>query len=212
MTFEDRKDAGKRLGEALKDYRGREVLVLGLPRGGVEVAYEVAKALDADFSILVVRKLPFPGNPETGFGAIAEDGSAVMLDYARQLPAETVSWTVEEQRREVRRRIDALRGGEPLPTLKGRTVILVDDGIATGSTMMAAIKMCRKEGVKKLIVAAPIAGPDTAKEMEGLADEVVVLEKPPLFRAVAQGYRNWYDVPDKEVIEIMEKAQKRDEK
>jgi putative phosphoribosyl transferase len=163
-----------------------------------------AMALDADFSLVIVRKLPFPDNPEAGFGAIAEDGSAVIAEQAAySLPRDTVERIVQFQQEEIERRVQVLRGGKPLPDLKGRTVILVDDGIAMGSTMRAAIKLCEKQGAGHIVVAVPVTGERVAREIGALADETVVLEKPPFFRAVAQVYRNWYDVSDREVLEIV---------
>jgi predicted phosphoribosyltransferase len=202
--FENRRDAGIQLARALEEYRDESVLVLAIPRGGVEVAYQVASELDAELSLLVTRKLPFPHNPEAGFGAIAEDGSTFVWKNAAQgLSTETMNQIMKEQRAEIERRIDVLRGGRSLPEIAGRTVILVDDGIAMGSTMRASIKLCRKKGAGKVVVAVPVAGPRVSAEMGAVADELVVLEKPSFFRAVAQVYRQWYDVPDSEVLEIM---------
>ncbi len=202
--FIDRKDAGIKLGEALMSYRGKDVLVLAIPRGGVEVGYEVAKALDADFSLLICRKLPYPDNPESGFGAIAEDGSLYINETAATyVPDNVIEQTIEEQAKEAQRRIQILRNGEALPELKGRTVILVDDGIAMGSTMHTAVALCRKQGAKEIIVAVPVAGHHAIQEFRDLADGIVVLESPSNFYAVAQVYENWYDVSDDEVLEIM---------
>jgi putative phosphoribosyl transferase len=207
--FKDRKDAGARLARALADYRNQNVLVLAIPRGGVEVGYEVARYLDSDFSIVVTRKLPFPDNPEAGFGAIAEDGSRfIFRDAARSLPPPVVERIVEQQQGEIKRRIQVLRGGGPLPEIADRTVILVDDGIAMGSTMRASIQLCKKQGASKIVVATPVAGQRVAQEIEAMVDRVVVLTKPAYFRAVAQVYQDWYDVPDAEVLEIMEQWRK----
>jgi putative phosphoribosyl transferase len=204
--FEDRRDAGERLAKALVDYKGKaDVVVLAIPRGGVEVGYQVAKALDADFSLVIARKLPFPDDPEAGFGAIAEDGSTVILEHTGYgLLRDTVERVIDFQREDVQRRVAALRGGEPLPDLAGKTVILVDDGIAMGSTMRAAIKLCRNTGAGRIVVAVPVTGERKAREIGALVDEMVVLEKPPFFRAVAQAYSNWYDVSDREVMRIMD--------
>jgi putative phosphoribosyl transferase len=203
--FDDRRDAGEQLARALTGYRGKDVLVLAIPRGGVEVGYRVARALDADFSLVIVRKLPFPNNPEAGFGAIAEDGSRVIIERAAYgLPRDTIERIVEFQREEIKRRTRALRRGNSLPDLTGKTVILVDDGIAMGSTMRAAIKLCEDQGARRIVVAVPVTGERAAREIGALVDEIVILEKPPFFRAVAQVYRNWYDVSDQEVLEIMD--------
>lgn len=202
--FEDRKDAGRQLGRALIRYKDRNPLVLAIPRGGVEVGYEVAKYLNADFSLIITRKLPFPNNTESGFGAIAEDGSVFIYDYAASRLANNVIEKIKKQQlAEIERRIKVLRQRKPLPDLKDRIVILIDDGIAMGSTMRASIMLCINKGAGKIVVATPVTGPDTAYEIGKLAHEIIVLKKPPLFRAVAQVYRNWYDVSDEEVLEII---------
>ena len=203
--FRDRKDAGQQLGEALRPFKEQDPLILAIPRGGVEVALHAALALEADLRILVARKLPLPRNPEAGFGAIAEDGSTFVIEHvARMLNQEIVEAIVREQKEEIRRRIDVLRGGEPLPPLEGRTVILIDDGIAMGSTMRAGIAMCRRQKAGRVIAAAPVTGPSTAEEIGRIADDLVILETPANFRAVAQVYERWHDVSDDEVLQLMQ--------
>ena len=202
--FKNRKDAGKKLASALMNYKGKCVLVLAIPRGGVELAYEVAKTLIAELDILISRKLPLPENPEAGFGAIAEDGSVFINEIAtRYLDPETIDQIKAEQVHEIQRRIDTLRSGKPLTSIRKKTIILVDDGIAMGSTMRAAIMLCKNKGAKKIIVASPVAGPETVREISQLVDEIVILEEPIFFQAVAQVYVNWYDVSDSEVVQIM---------
>ena len=210
MMFEDRKDAGKRLAKALTKYRNKDVLILAIPRGGVEVAYKVAEYLNAELNLLVSRKLPFPNNKEAGFGAIAEDGSTfIFKDAYMWLSEEKIEEIKMEQIDEVRRRIEILRQGKKLPGIKGRIVILIDDGLAMGSTMRAAIMLCKNKGAKKVVVAAPVSGEDIAREIEEIVDEIVILEKPVFFQAVAQVYKNWHDVTDSEVIEILNSWQSR---
>jgi predicted phosphoribosyltransferase len=205
--FQNRTDAGRQLGVALSQYHATHSIVLAIPRGGVEVAHQVAKSLKLSLSLVVVRKLPFPDNPEAGFGALAEDGSLYFLPGANQrLPQSVILNTVQEQQTEVARRVKVLRGGDPLPELRQRHVILVDDGIAMGSTTQAAVKCCRGLGARRVTVAAPVASPEARTSLEASADEVVVLLCPPFFRAVAEFYRDWYDVPDQEVIGIMADA------
>ena len=207
--FADRWDAGEILGRALEPYRNKGVVVLAIPRGGVIVGYQAAKHLNADFATIVSRKLPFPDNPESGWGAIAEDGSLFTFPAAKNwLSDATRERIIAEQKHETRRRVMVYRKGRPLPELAGRTVILVDDGIAMGSTMRAAIEACKKASAAKIVVATPVAGADTAREIGRLVDKTVVLESPPYFHAVAQVYRHWHDVPDDEVIEVLEKWQK----
>lgn len=207
--FRDRKDAGRRLAEALQSYRQEHPLVLAIPRGGVEVGVQVALGLEAPLAILIARKLPLPDNPEAGFGAVAEDGSTFLIEYlAAALGSARVQEIIRAQTQEIERRIQILRQGEPLPPLEGRTVIVLDDGIAMGSTMRAAVALCRNRRAASVVVAAPVASPSIAGEFEKLADDVVILETPVMFRAVAQAYENWYDVSDEEVIRIMDEYRK----
>ncbi|NYT19219.1 MAG: phosphoribosyltransferase [Methanosarcinales archaeon] len=202
--FKNRKEAGDKLAIALDKYRKEKPIVLAIPRGGVEIGYRVAMYLEAEMSLIVVRKLPFPDNPEAGFGAIAENGSTFIFPEAgKWLSNEEMQSIEEAQIAEIERRIDVLRSGKPLPDIENRTVILVDDGIAMGSTMRAAIMLCKKKKAKKIVVAVPVTGRETAAKIGDLIDDMVVLEMPHQFYAVAQVYENWYDVPDFEVLEIM---------
>lgn len=203
--FKDRKDAGQKLAVALQTYKAEVPLVLAIPRGGVELGYEISQALDTDFSLLICRKLPFPHNTESGFGAIAEDGSL----YINELAASSVSdkeveQIIAEQKLEIKRRIQTLRKEMSLPLIKGRTVILVDDGIAMGSTMHVAVELCKKAKAKKIIVAVPVAGRTSIEKFSNMVDEMIVLESPVPFYAVAQVYENWYDVSDEEVLRFFE--------
>ncbi|UPT76600.1 phosphoribosyltransferase [Sulfurovum sp. XGS-02] len=199
--FKDRKDAGQKLAAALQRYKVEDPLVFAIPRGGVELGYEVSKALNSDFSLLICRKLPFPDNTESGFGAIAEDGSLyINASAASSVSEKEIEQIIAEQSLEIKRRIQTLREGKPHPTIKGRTVILVDDGIAMGSTMHVAVELCKKAKAKKIIVAAPVAGRQTIEKFSKIVDGVIVLESPVPFYAVAQVYENWYDVNDNEVL------------
>lgn len=202
--FKSRKDAGEKLALALEKYRTENPVILAIPRGGVEVGLQVSKKLGADFSLVISRKLPFPDNPEAGFGAIAENGSTFILENADSwLARETIEQIKQEQIVEIERRINVLRGGKTLPDIAGRTVILIDDGIAMGSTMRAAIELCRNRKAGKVVVAVPVAGKEVADAIAKEADELVVLEIPVDFRAVAQAYENWYDVSDEEVLDLL---------
>jgi len=204
--FRDRKDAGEKLALALEAYKARRPLILAIPRGGVEVGCQVAGRLGAPLAILVVRKLPLPFDPEAGFGAIAEDGSTFVFEHlAATVPQAVVERIVEQQKQEIRQRVELFRHGAPLPEMAGRCVILVDDGIAMGSTIRAAMVLCRKQEVARIVVASPVAGPARADELARFADDVVIVEKPTRFHAVAQVYENWYDVSSEEVVAIMEK-------
>jgi putative phosphoribosyl transferase len=200
--------AGTLLAEALTDYRDKNPLILAVPRGGVEVGVEVAKHLDCDFDLIVVRKLPFPDNPESGFGAIAEDGSSVVFErLAAAVPEAERARIHEEQQAEIRQRIEVLRRGRPISPMKNRTVILIDDGIAVGSTMQAAVAMCRNQHAARIVVAAPVSSERARQQFASLADAAVVLATPSFFQAVAQVYQNWYDVSDEEVLHLLETRQ-----
>jgi putative phosphoribosyl transferase len=204
--FEDRKDAGQKLGKALEAYKGCKGIVLAIPKGGVEVAHYVAKHLKLPMSLVIVRKLPFPDNPEAGFGAIAEDGGIFFADrFQERIPPSTAEIIIEEQKEELKRRVNVLREGRPLPELQNKTAILVDDGIAMGSSMQVAVMLCKNQRAKKIVIAVPVAGKEVASELEKMVDDIIVLEKPASFRAVAQVYEDWYDVSDEEVISILQK-------
>ncbi|HEY3360720.1 MAG TPA: phosphoribosyltransferase [Methanosarcina sp.] len=202
--FRNRKDAGEKLAAALEKYRVENPIILAIPRGGVEVGLQVARRLNADFSLVIARKLPFPDNPEAGFGAIAENGSTFIFENAHYwLPEETIERIKEQQINEIERRINILRGGDPLLKITGRTVVLIDDGIAMGSTMRAAIELCKNRKAEKIIVAVPVAGKEVAEKIKKEVDELVVLEIPAHFRAVAEAYEKWYDVSDEEVLDLL---------
>ncbi|MCU0356411.1 MAG: phosphoribosyltransferase [Cyclobacteriaceae bacterium] len=203
--FKDRKEGGQQLARVLRAYRDQQVLVLGIPRGGVETAYYVATELHAELSLVVCRKLGYPFNPEAAFGAMAEDGSLFIFEEARgQLPPEIIQSIVSRERREIARRIHKLRHDKPLPPIKGRTVILVDDGIATGATLFAAIELCRRQQAGKIIVAAPVSGHHVVHELKERCDEVVILTFPKNFFAVSQGYERFHDVDDETVIHLLD--------
>lgn len=207
--FTDRKDAALQLAEALKPYRGTNALVLGIPRGGAETAYYVARNLQAELSLLVSRKLGHPKNPEYAVGALAEDGSIYLNpDVRGELSPETLEDLAQQQQEEIKRRIRILRQGEPLPPLKDRVVILVDDGIATGATLYAAIALCKKQGAARIVVAAPVSGRDKKRELLAEVDEVVVLETPAFYRSVSQAYESFYNLTDEEAKGFLERWQK----
>lgn len=187
--FTDRKDAAVQLARALEKYKEKHVTVLGIPRGGAETAFYVAKYLDADFSLIISRKLGHPYNPEYALGAIAEDGTIYLNRSAeREVSQETIDEAAKMQKKEIERRIKILRKGKPLPSLRNKIVIIADDGIATGATMFAAVKMCNKQRAEKIVVAAPVSGTEVKKELRNEADEVVILETPIFYHAVSQAY------------------------
>lgn len=183
-----------------------ETIILGLPRGGVVVAAETAKELRLPLDIVAPRKIGAPGNPEFAVGAITEDGEAV-LDKAGiiawQISADYIKQKIAKEKQEARRRIELYRGNRALLDLKNKTVILVDDGIATGATMRAAIVSARAKGAKKVIVAAPVVATDTLKTLQKEADEVIYLDAPIYFGAVGAFYENFEQVEDGEVISLL---------
>jgi putative phosphoribosyl transferase len=211
-AFDDRQQAGRLLAAALAHVRPAHPLVVGLPRGGVVVAYEVAEALGAPLDVVVVRKLGAPIQPELALGAIGEDG-IVLVDESLaelcQLDAPGLDALVARERGEVERRSRLLRGAAaPLP-VAGRTVVLVDDGIATGSTADAAARILRHRGATRIVLAVPVGPPDVRGRFAGVVDEVVCLESPGDFRAVGQAYGNFEQTSDEEVVELLRRAERR---
>jgi putative phosphoribosyl transferase len=203
--FYDRKDAAIHLAKALVEYKDKGAVVLGIPRGGAETAYYVAKYLHAELSLIISRKLGHPGNPEYAMGALAEDGSVHMNGQALwDVTQEDIDEVISRQQIEIGRRINLLRKGEPLPDMKNKIVLIVDDGIATGSTIMAAIEMCRKKGAVKIVVAAPVCGRKVKTELRSMADDVVILETPEPYHAVSQVYASFEQVSDEEALALME--------
>ena len=185
------------------------MLVLGIPRGGAETAYYVAKHLNADLSLVITRKLGFPYNPEAAFGAVAEDGSVYVSPLARhELSEEEMNPVLESEKEEVRRRVQKLRRGKPLPDLKDRTVIVVDDGIATGATLFATIELCRHREAGKIVVAAPIAGKRMENVLRKMVDDFIILEILPIYSAVSQGYEDFSNLSDDEALAFMDKWEK----
>jgi len=207
--FTNRKQAALLLAKALEKYNDKNVLILGIPRGGAETAYYIAQQLHAELSLLIVRKLSYPQNPEYAFGAIAEDGTIYYNPYSKiDLSQEMIDAIEEEQQKEIDHRIEVFRKGYPLPDITNKTVIIADDGIATGATIFAAIKMCRKKKASKVVVAAPVASKSKEKELLKEADEVVILEKPATFLAVSEAYESFYNLTDEETAAFMEKWEK----
>ena len=191
-------------------YAGRdEVIVLGLPRGGVPVAFEVAQRLRVPLDVFIVRKLGVPGFEELAVGAIASGGVRVLnQDVARSLPNanEIIESVTARETAELQRREQSYRDGRPAPELRGRTVILVDDGLATGATMRAAVKALRQRNVAKIVVAAPVGAPDTCREFEHEVDEIVCAIVPEYFQAVGQYYEDFSQTSDEEVRELLASA------
>jgi putative phosphoribosyl transferase len=209
VPFVDRRDAGRRLAESLRTVMSEKVVVLGLPRGGVPVAFEVAQALQAPLDVLLVRKLGVPFQPELAMGAIGEDGVRVLNERVLaqvEVDANELSDTEARERQELKRRAERYRGRRPRLDLTGCTAILVDDGIATGSTARAACEVARMHGASRVVFAAPIAPPSAVDELRSEADDVVVLETPARFYAIGQFYSDFSQTPDDEVVRLLEEA------
>lgn len=207
--FRDRRDAGARLADRLEHLRSEAPVVLGLPRGGVPVAFEVATRLDAPLDVIVVRKLGVPFQPELGMGAVGEDGVIVLNDDVVRLarvPADELARIESRERAEVERRAERFRGGRPRVDVAGRTAVIVDDGIATGGSARAALQVARAQGARRAVLAVPVGSPDTIAAMQAEADEVVCVETPFGFMAVGQAYANFAQTTDDEVIELLAAA------
>jgi predicted phosphoribosyltransferase len=214
MLFRDRAEAGRRLAEELARYRDRpDVLVLALPRGGVPVAFEVARALQAPLDVFVVRKLGVPGHEELAMGAIASGGVRVLnQDVVRGLgiPDEVIDRVAAAEQRELERREQLYRGERPPADSSGKTVILIDDGLATGSTMRAAVAALRRLGPARIVVAVPIAAAHTCAEFREDVDQIVCSVTPEPFYAVGLWYQDFSQTTDEEVRDLLERAAARE--
>lgn len=210
LPFRDRRQAGRALADQLEHYRGRpNLLVLALPRGGVAVGFEVAHALQAPLDVFVVRKLGFPGHEEYAMGAIASGGVRVMNPLpGATVSAEAVAAAVEREQAELVRRELLYRGERPSVSIRGRIVIVVDDGLATGSTMRAAVQAIRQQQPARLVVGVPVGAEDTCQQLRAEADEVVCCATPRPFRAVGLWYRDFPQATDDEVHELLEEARR----
>ena len=207
FIFQDRTDAGRQLAEELLSYAGRDdAIVLALPRGGVPVAFEVAQRLGVPLDVFVVRKLGVPGHEELAMGAIASGGIRVLNEdvlYVLPDAQSIVEMVTAIEREELKRRERDYRGDRPAPEVRGRTVILVDDGLATGATMRAAAAALRQQGAAKIIVAVPVGAPSTCHEIKSVADAVVCLQTPGSFMGVGQYYEDFSQTSDEEVRELL---------
>ena len=210
IAFPNRAEAGRLLAEKLEKYVGRyDVIVLGLPRGGVPVAFEVAQRLGAPLDVFIVRKLGMPGFEELAAGTIASGGVRVLNeDVIRALPnaEEAIESVTARETAELERREQKYRDGRPAPELRDRIVILVDDGLATGATMRAAVKALRQSAAAKIVAAVPVGPPDTCHELEEQADETICLSMPEFFQAVGQYYEDFSQISDEDVRELLGRA------
>jgi putative phosphoribosyl transferase len=210
MIFRDRTDAGRKLAARLKHYADREdVLVLALPRGGVPVAYEVAKELNAPLDVFLVRKLGVPGHEELAMGAIASGGVRVLnediVNYLR-IPNQVIEVVAANEQRELERRTRAYRGDRPPPDVKDRIVVLIDDGLATGSTMRAAAESLRLQKPRRIVVAVPVSSRETCDEFRSEVDEIVCAYTPEHFQGVGLWYEDFLQTTDEEVRELLKRA------
>jgi predicted phosphoribosyltransferase len=209
FQFQNRAEAGRLLAAKLEDYAGRDgLIVLGLPRGGVPVAFEVARKLRAPLDVFLVRKLGAPGHEELALGAVASGGVCVFNDSLLKscdIPRRVLDEIIARERKELERRERAYRR-DPPPDLRGRTIILVDDGLATGATMRAAARAARELQPARLVAAAPVAARDTAEQLRREADAVVCVHEPEDFSSVGEWYADFEQTTDEEVRELLEKA------
>src|SRR4030043_314814 len=214
QLFKDRVEAGKRLASALRSFAGKGAIVLAIPRGGVVVGFEVARTLSLPLDVIIPRKIGAPDNPELAIGAVTEDGTIIPDDSLISYLEVTEGYVKEESNRqklEIERRLKLYRGDVPYPTLRNRDVIIVDDGIATGSTMKAALASIRKSGAKTITVAIPVGPPSTIRELKKEADHVVCLHTPESFQAIGQFYEDFAQTADEEVTRLLKLSrQKKD--
>lgn len=212
MLFKDRREAGKQLVPLLNKYKDQnDVIVLGLARGGMVTAYEVALGLNAPLNVVVVRKIGAPSNEELALGAIAEHGEGIFNEHLIGILGVSHDYLkkeIERQRRILKERLDLYRGNSPAPMLKEKTVVLVDDGIATGASMRVAIKSVHDAGAKKIVLAVPVAAPDSLRKIQKEVDEVVCLSSPVFFEAVGGFYKAFEQTSDEEVIHLLSSNKK----
>ncbi len=211
-VFPDRNEAGRRLADKLLHLKDQHPVVLALPRGGVPVGYEVAKGLEAPLDLVFVRKIGAPFQPELALGAVADGGHPITVlneELVRRLEISETFLQEETKRKlaEIDRRRDAYKAGRPRIDVKGRTAIVVDDGIATGATVRVALQSVRKGLPARLVLAVPVAPPETIEALESEADEVICLEAPILFFAIGQFYRNFEQLSDQEVVDWLKRAE-----
>jgi len=208
--FRDRRDAGRRLAKELHSYANRsDVIVLALPRGGLPVGFEIAMALGAPLDVFVVRKLGLPWHEELAMGALASGGVRVLDDdliRVARVSDEDIRRVTAAEQAELERRERQYRGDRPFPKLAGKTVVLVDDGLATGSTMRAAVAALRKERPARIVVAVPVAAPETCESFRSIVDEIVCAETPEPFQAVGLWYEDFSQTTDDEVHQLLERA------
>ncbi len=205
--FVDRHEAGIQLASALEKFRGRrDVVVIGIPRGGVVVAWEVARHLQAPLDVVVIKKLGYPGSPELALGATSPDTHYLNPELAESVPKSYIDEELRVKQKEARDRVDILKGSRNPVDLAGKTVIVVDDGVATGASMTMALRVIRKMGPASIVVAVPVAPPDAVRQLRGVADEVVALLQPTAFYAIGQFYSDFEQDSDEEAKRLIEEG------
>lgn len=208
IIFENRRDAGRQLAEQLSEYSGKPVIVLAIPNGGVPVGLEVATSLKSDFDLIVCRKIPIPFNPEAGFGAIADDGTLILNEELVRrfgLTEKQINYEANKVRAEIKKRSMLYRGDRPLVAVTGKTVLIVDDGLASGFTMLAAIESVRRRGAREVVAAVPVASEAAVEQVGRAADKIVIcaIGSMPRF-AVADFYRNWHDLTEQSIVRMLD--------
>jgi len=206
MYFEDRLDAGEKLAREVERRAGRPTIVLGIPRGGVVVGYVIANRLNARLDVIIARKIGVPGNPELAVAAVAEDGEMAVEEEVATLygvSQDYIERAAKREAEEIRKRVEKFREGRSLPEMSGEDVLIVDDGLATGTTMVAALKCVKKRLPRRLVAAAPVASMEAVMKVRAIADEVVVLSVPEEFFAIGEFYRDFSQISDEEVVQYL---------
>lgn len=211
FIFHDRSHAGKLLVKKLQKYAKENIVLLAVPAGGVPVGYEISKELDVSMDVIIVRKIQIPWNTEAGFGALTWDGDIILNELIIRhlgLTEKMIEESISKTRRIIQERSRSFRGDKPIPNLTGKIIVLVDDGLASGFTMLAASRSVRKKEPERIVVAVPTASMGAIRLLSTEVDEIVCLNirSGPIF-AVADAYKNWYDLTDKDVIKVLEKAE-----
>lgn len=208
MVFLDRKDAGEKLSSVLEKFKNEEVIILAIPRGGLEIAYDTIKKFHFQWDLIIPRKIGAPQNKEVAIGAVSVDGSYLVDDYyvkMLHISQEYIEQEVSEQTYEIKRRMREYRGKDTFPEVKNKTAIIIDDGIATGFTILAAIKSVKKQGAKKIVLAVPVGPKEKIEKFKELVDEVICIHIPENFSAVGVYYTNFEQFTDQEVFEAIDK-------
>ena len=209
MIFRDRKDAGVRLAQVLREFKGKDVIILAIPRGGVPVAKEIADFLGCEMDVIITRKVGAPNNPEFAIGSVTQDGELLTdLRFATSYGVGE-SYILEESKRQakiVKERLRKFRGDKPYPYLQNRIVVIVDDGIATGYTIRAAVQSVKTKGPSKIVLAVPVAPRDAIEELRSEVDQVVCLSTPEIFYAIGEFYENFEQVEDEEVVKMLKQG------